>query len=69
MSAKTYDEVVKEIKEDLQKLSNTEIGLQDAINLFENNIKKIKVLKKELEGYQMKVQKVLADNKLEDFEA
>ncbi|ATZ16336.1 exodeoxyribonuclease VII small subunit [Entomoplasma freundtii] len=69
MTTKTYDEIVKEIKDDLQKMSNSDIGLQESIDLFEINLKKINNLKKQLEGYQMKVQKVLADNKLEDFEA
>lgn len=66
---KTYDEIVNEIKTDLQKMSNDKIGIQESIELFENNLTKIKNLKGQLDDYQLRINKVLEDNKIEDFES
>ena len=65
---KKYDEILKEVKADLQKLSNNEVGLNEAVALFETNIEKINLLKADLEQYKIKVQKVLDDNRIENFE-
>lgn len=65
---KTYDLIIKEVKDDLQKMTNPEIGLNEAIQLFEDNLEKLNSLKEELDKYKIKVQKVLANNKIQDFE-
>lgn len=63
-----YDVTVNEIKSDLQKMANNEFDLQESIDLFEVNLKKINKLKNQLANYQLKVKKVLEENKIEDFE-
>ncbi|WP_031542824.1 exodeoxyribonuclease VII small subunit [Mesoplasma photuris] len=65
---KKYDQLIKEIKEDTNKLSSTEITMEEAMELFENNLEKISLAKTQLEEYKGKIKKVLADNMIENFE-
>ncbi|ATZ17328.1 exodeoxyribonuclease VII small subunit [Williamsoniiplasma luminosum] len=65
---KTYNQLIEEIKIDLNKLSNSEINMDEAILLFETNLQKINAAKKALEEYKGKVQKVLEDHQIEEFE-
>lgn len=63
-----YDVLINEIKTDLQKMANNEVNLQEAIELFEANLQKINALRSQLANYQLKVKRVLENNKIEDFE-
>ncbi|PPE05150.1 exodeoxyribonuclease VII small subunit [Williamsoniiplasma lucivorax] len=65
---KTYNQLIEEIMGGLNKLSNSEINMDEAIALFEGNLQKINAAKKALEDYKGKVVKVLADNKIAEFE-
>ncbi|WP_026389795.1 exodeoxyribonuclease VII small subunit [[Acholeplasma] multilocale] len=65
---KNYDQLIEEIKRDTMKLSSNEITMEDAMVIFEDNLEKINLAKDRLEEYKGKINKVLADNKIEEFE-
>ncbi|ABC01095.1 MULTISPECIES: exodeoxyribonuclease VII small subunit [Mycoplasma mycoides group] len=64
---KSYDELISEIKEDTKKLSSNEISVEQAMEIFEQNIKKIKLAKEKLTQYKGQINKVMQDDELEEF--
>lgn len=68
MENKTYDQIIRELKESTLRLSSNEITMQEAMTIFEENIKMIKQAKDLLSKYEGSVNKVLEDNQIEDFE-
>ncbi|UKS53772.1 exodeoxyribonuclease VII small subunit [Mycoplasma feriruminatoris] len=64
---KNYDQLISEIKEDTKKLSSNDISIEDAMQIFEQNIKKIKLAKELLTQYKGQVNKVIEDDELEEF--
>ncbi|AVN63718.1 exodeoxyribonuclease VII small subunit [Mesoplasma florum] len=67
MENKTYDQLIVELKEETLKLSSSEISMEEAMKIFEENIKRIQLAKEKLTEYKGTINKVLAENKIEEF--
>ncbi|AVN64390.1 MULTISPECIES: exodeoxyribonuclease VII small subunit [Mesoplasma] len=67
MENKTYDQLIIELKEETLKLSSSEISMEEAMKIFEENIKRIQLAKEKLIEYKGTINKVLAENKIEEF--
>ncbi|ATZ18760.1 exodeoxyribonuclease VII small subunit [Williamsoniiplasma somnilux] len=67
-SEKNYDQLIKEIKEELIKLNSENVSMQEAIELFEEGMQKITLAKNQLENYKGKINKILEDNSVQEFE-
>ncbi|ASZ09095.1 exodeoxyribonuclease VII small subunit [Mesoplasma chauliocola] len=67
MENKTYDQLIAELKEETLKLSSSDISMEDAMKIFEENIKRIQLAKEKLTEYKGTISKVLEDNKIEEF--
>ncbi|AAT75687.1 unknown protein [Mesoplasma florum L1] len=67
MENKTYDQLIIELKEETLKLSSSEISMEEAMKIFEENIKRIQLAKEKLTEYKGTINKVLAENKIEEF--
>lgn len=67
MQNKTYDQLIAELKEETLKLSSNEISMEEAMKIFEENIKRIQLAKEKLTEYKGTINKVLEDNKIEEF--
>lgn len=64
---KTYDQLINEIKNELNQLNGNDISMEQAVKLFEEGLEKINIAKSKLEEYKGKINKVLADNSIEEF--
>ncbi|ATQ35492.1 exodeoxyribonuclease VII small subunit [Mesoplasma entomophilum] len=67
MENKTYDQLITELKEETLKLSSSEISMEQAMKIFEENIKRIQLAKEKLTEYKGTINKVLEENKIEEF--
>ncbi|ATZ18017.1 exodeoxyribonuclease VII small subunit [Mesoplasma melaleucae] len=67
MKNKTYDQLIAELKEETLKLSSDEISMEQAMKIFEENIKRIQLAKEKLTEYKGTINKVLEDNKIKEF--
>ncbi|AEM68814.1 exodeoxyribonuclease VII small subunit [Mycoplasma putrefaciens] len=65
---KTYDQLMQEIQDDSKKISSSETSLEEAMKIFEEGMKKIKLAEEKLKEYKGRIEKVLADGSLEKFE-
>lgn len=64
----TFDELMKETDQFINKLNTNNISMDEAMKLFEQGVKNLNQAKVKLNENKAKIQKVLEDNKLEDFE-
>lgn len=67
MENKTYDQLIAELKEETLKLSSNEISMEEAMQIFEDNIKRIQLAKAKLTEYKGTINKVLENNQIEEF--
>ncbi|ATZ21567.1 exodeoxyribonuclease VII small subunit [Mesoplasma tabanidae] len=67
MENKTYDQLITELKEATLKLSSSEISMEEAMKIFEENIRRIQLAKEKLTEYKGTINKVLEENKIEEF--
>lgn len=58
MENKTYDQLIIELKEETLKLSSSEISMEEAMKIFEENIKRIQLAKEKLTEYKGTINKV-----------
>ncbi|WP_338973081.1 exodeoxyribonuclease VII small subunit [Spiroplasma endosymbiont of Panorpa germanica] len=65
---KGFDELLTEIKDKIEKLDSSQINMEDSIKIFKESLEIIKEAKDKLENIKGEVKKVMADNKVVDFE-
>ncbi|ATG97390.1 exodeoxyribonuclease VII small subunit [Mesoplasma lactucae] len=64
---KSFDELMNETNQYINKLNSNDITMDEAMKLFELGVKNLNEAKAKLSENKAKIQKVLEDNKLEDF--
>ena len=62
-----FEEAMKELEETIKKLENTDTTLDDAMDLFAKGITLTKTCRKLLSEAQLKVTKIVGNEKEEDF--
>ncbi|AHI53897.1 hypothetical protein SSABA_v1c04900 [Spiroplasma sabaudiense Ar-1343] len=65
---KNFDELLKEIKENIDKLDSPQIAMDEAVEIFKKSLESITAAKSKLDVIKGEVKKVIADNKIIDFE-
>lgn len=69
MKNKSFEEILKELEEKVKKLESGEVPLEEAIDLYTEAMKSVKLASDKLNDATLKVNKILAENgKLEEFD-
>ncbi|GEM_PF-925470 len=64
----TFDELMKATEQMINQLNASDITMDEAMKLFEQGVKNLNQAKIKLSQNKARIQKVLADNQLENFE-
>ena len=66
MSEKRFESAVKELEEIVEKLNDTDIPLEESINLYERGVKLSKLCAKKLKEVQEKIETLSKDISIKD---
>jgi len=65
---KNFDQLMNETNEIINKLNSSSVSMDESMKLFQVGIENLREAKKQLAENKATVQKVLEDNKIEEFE-
>jgi exodeoxyribonuclease VII small subunit len=65
---KNFDQLMNETNEIINKLNSSSISMDESMKLFQVGIENLREAKKQLAENKATIQKVLEDNKIEEFE-
>lgn len=66
--APSVEELLSEIEETVERLSDEELSLEEAFTLYEAGIKKVRECEKAISGVEQRMKVLTADGETEDFE-
>jgi exodeoxyribonuclease VII small subunit len=65
---KNFDQLMNETNEIINKLNSSSVSMDESMKLFQVGIENLREAKKQLAENKATIQKVLEDNKIEEFE-